>query len=176
MTIRRAFIAVNLPESVKEKAFREFSPEFPKGKFKSVERENLHFTLVFLGSTGEEKLEEIRIALRKISGFGKFGIGLGGTGSFGTRLAWMGISDGKEKIMELHSRVCSLIGIRDGGVSAHLTIARNRGANQEEFAEAMQRASAKQFGEKFEVKSIELMESVLSPQGPAYSIIESFPL
>ncbi|MFA4907934.1 MAG: RNA 2',3'-cyclic phosphodiesterase [archaeon] len=176
MTMRRAFIAVNLPGSVKEKIFREFSQEFPKEKFKSVEMENLHFTLVFLGNASEEKLGEIRITLRKINGFGEFGIGLEGTGSFGTMLVWIRIAEGKEKIAELHSRICGLIGIRGGGFSAHLTVARNRRANPKEFAEVMKRVSAKKFQESFEVKSVELMESVLSTRGPEYKIIESFAL
>jgi len=65
--LRRIFLAINIPESLKEEMLQVQNtlPEIP---CTWTSKENLHFTLVFLGNTSDKELEEV-LALAK--GVGK---------------------------------------------------------------------------------------------------------
>jgi len=61
---------------------------------------------------------------------------------------------------------------------AHLTIGRVsewKAAGRREVAEALATEQDRHFGE-WEVGRVDLMQSVLSPQGAAYSVLKSIPL
>ncbi len=66
---KRIFFAVNLPENVKEELFsyqEETKRSLDRG-VRWVEKENLHITLLFLGSVKKEKLESVIAETRKIT-------------------------------------------------------------------------------------------------------------
>lgn len=65
---KKLFYAVNLPISVKEELLfikKELEDDLGKG-IKWVKEENLHITLLFLGNTKEEKVDDIISATKEI--------------------------------------------------------------------------------------------------------------
>ncbi len=65
--LRRIFLAINIPESLKEEML-QVQNTLPEISCTWTSKENLHFTLVFLGNTSDKELEEV-LALAK--GVGK---------------------------------------------------------------------------------------------------------
>src|SRR3989338_4102649 len=63
--LHRIFLAINIPEFLKEEMLsaRNTLPEIP---CTWTSKENLHFTLVFLGNTSDKELEEILLLARKV--------------------------------------------------------------------------------------------------------------
>lgn len=92
MEAKRLFIAVNLPASVKEKIFTTYSQILNPKLFKPVEKENLHFTLKFLGNFPSEKIPELCKSLKLVSREKFFEVSMQGFGSFGKNILWIGVS------------------------------------------------------------------------------------
>lgn len=96
------------------------------------------------------------------------------------RVVWVGISDGSQ-LGEMAKRLDASLGDlgfdRDKkGFVPHLTLARARsGRNMGEVQEILRKNPATDFG-SYQVDRILLKRSVLSPQGPTYSIVREIPL
>ncbi len=178
----RVFIAIDLPEELKEKIFRIYNKfKFIKAKF--VEKENLHITLKFLGELPPNKVNEIKEALRSIE-FDKFRIKIKGLGAFpdfnNIRVLWIGVTDGKDRLLELQRKVevvCKKFGFAlEKEYVPHVTIARIKQVfNREKFSEIIDELKNIDFG-YFEVKEFKLKQSILRPQGPLYLDIEKYSL
>jgi len=164
-----------LPEELKER-IGELGKEIEQEGIRLVKPPNMHATLKFLGETHEEKLGNIEQRLREVT-FSSFKCSLKGVGVFPSekyiRVVWVGVeSNGQlEKLAE------DVIGSlkdygKDNRFSAHITIARVK--KKVDLGKFLEKYKNKELGE-FEVKSFQLMESVLSREGPAYSTIASFP-
>jgi len=169
---KRVFFAVGIPSEAREKIAQEFLPGLPNG-VKPVEKENLHFTLMFIGICPEKKIPGLVEAAKGVS-FKPFEAEISGLGKFGSRIIWLGLSSGAEELSEIARGIEKGIGFAEHEFSPHLTIARNRSLGATEFAELARRLGAKKFSEKFMVNGFELMESELSASGPKYRIINSF--
>ena len=100
MGIKRLFVAVSLPSSLKEALFQKYCKLLGSESFKLVEKQNLHLTLKFLGNFPEEKIPELCKALEKVSAVKKFSAGLSGFGSFGKNILWIGVSKGSKEMQE----------------------------------------------------------------------------
>ena len=64
----RLFVAVDIPENIKEKIVelqKNIGEKFADIKF--VEEENLHYTIKFLGEVEEQKIEEVKNILSEAS-------------------------------------------------------------------------------------------------------------
>lgn len=180
----RLFIALNLPEETKEKLEQkkqEIMASFPEGTgdrvAKWVKKENLHLTLAFLGEVKNEHLLQIcqTIAIIaksqttvavKISGVSY------DTAKQPPRLIWASCAT-SEALADLAKALQGLNGDHKP-FAGHITLARVkawvwRGLNPEERPNIRQELNI-----DFSVKSVELMESKLKPQGPEYSVIQSF--
>ena len=72
-SMKRIFIAVNLPEEIKE-SLNGLIEKLPKDKVKAVKKENLHITMKFLGYMPEETLPELYKKLNALRKFQKFRI------------------------------------------------------------------------------------------------------
>lgn len=167
----RAFIAVNIPESIKEKIWKTFSEKIPSKELKPVEKENMHLTILFLGEIPETSIAEIQRKLVPVAKFKSFEVTLGTIGCFDARVLWLGVLRGEDKLMELHDEICKHIGIKGDKFAAHLTIARNKRMSAKAFYEIVERLKKEQFMESFSVKSVDLMQSTLTSSGPIYKKI-----
>jgi len=174
---KRIFFAVNLPEEIKEKinkTFLEKLKELNKKKLiKLVKKENLHFTLSFLGYFPEEKINELIEKVNKIE-FNEFEIELANIGSFNNRVIWIDCIKGSKELSDLASKINSMLALNQEKLKAHLTIARNKNLNVKEFKETVEKLKKISFKESFKVKSFHLMESKLREEGPQYFVLKEF--
>jgi len=176
MSVKRLFVAVNLPSSLKEALFQKYCGLLSAESFKLVEKENLHLTLKFLGNLPVEKIPELCRTLSAISSEKKLTASLEGFGSFGKNILWIGISKGSEEMQGLSNKINNSLGTEFEEFSPHLTIARNKHASNLEFHKVLEALQKIKVSESFEVKSVDLMESALGEKGPKYSVIRSFEL
>ena len=108
----RLFIALNIPEGIKDRIADEILPLVPKRDFKAVEKENLHVTLGFIGESDEGRMEKIKKGLEKIN-YKKFNARIKGAGNFGTRVLWLGIEEGAQEISEIAKLAMDRAGMHD---------------------------------------------------------------
>jgi 2'-5' RNA ligase len=185
----RAFIAIQCPDKLKD-GVMEFQKKIENiGKLKTVERENIHMTLKFLGDVDEDKLDEIiRIldSIAKDDKNRKFKINLFSAGVFPNldyiKVVWVGVSGGSGEILSLQQQIDEKLAPlkfkKEKDFHPHFTVARVKFLSPQEKKEIRQVLSENSkinFGE-FEFESFELMKSELTREGPIYSIVKKFEL
>lgn len=150
-----------------------------------VRAENLHVTLRFLGTVGEDALGRVREALEAAAAsVGPFTATLGGFGSFppgpAPRVVWAGVEHGGEAFAALYRAVEAALARRglapeDRPYRAHVTLGRVRDARK---AEPLARALAARapLGAELRVDAVHLMRSDLDPAGARYSVLARVPL
>lgn len=180
----RLFIAVDIPEVLKEKILEIEKQVESLADVKYVEKENLHYTLKFLGEVDEGEVENV---VKKVKGvcksLKKFQIHAKGVGYFGSpnfiRVVWIGCEEGKEELVEISKKLedeLSYIRKDEFDFHPHLTIARPRNVeDKKRFLEKLEELKNLDFG-KFTVDKIALKQSKLSPKGPMYSDYKIFEL
>jgi len=177
----RCFIAVDVPEEVKEK-IRQVQQEFAGFDAKLVEKENLHFTLKFLGEINEEEIKSVSEKLSALANnFPPFSVLLSGMGAFPSlsyiRVVW--IAAIADDFANLHKAVAETLenaGKSEKEAVPHLTIARIRSARDKEImARIIKRYEKESFG-SMQVDKISLKKSTLTPRGPIYEDIKVYEL
>ena len=183
----RSFIAVNLNPEIKEYLTSlQVNLNVPETKIKWVEKNNLHLTMKFLGDISSEQTELLKLILKEItSRYSPFIIKLSSDiGIFPTyqmpRIIWTGIKEGANQLHELYSSIETML-YKEGfprenkDFSSHITIGRVKYIkDKDNFIQIIKRIEISNLSQ--EVKSIDLMESKLTPNGPIYNIIAKFPL
>ena len=183
----RSFIAVNLNPEIKEYlASLQVSLNVPETKIKWVEKNNLHLTMKFLGDMSLEQRELIKSGLKGIaSQYSPFIIKLSSNiGIFPTykmpRIIWVGIKEGVNQLEELYNSIENDLSNKGFSrevkyFSGHITIGRVKFIrDKNNFIQILKRIEISNLSQ--EVKSIDLMRSKLTPNGPIYSITAKFPL
>jgi len=177
----RLFIAVELPENIKEilyDAEKKIGNESAKVKW--VGKKQVHLTLKFLGEIGEDKLSIIKEALSYVK-FKKFRLALGELGWYPgedrVNVIHIGVENGKE-IFNLHSEVELKLGSlfkKDERFSVHMTLGRVKFVkDKEKFLGVLRGIKVK--NEEFWVDSFSLIKSELNKDGPKYFLIEKYNL
>ncbi len=179
---KRIFIAINLPSEVKQKLsaviekLKKINPDYA---IKWVKPENLHLTLHFFGELSEEKIPLIEEGIEKIiKKTPSFKLKTGGFGCFPNeqtpRVIFVEVKDMKTiriLIGELEVMLQNLgFPIDTRPWQAHLTLGRIKNRIRCKVSGVELESMT------FDVKSVELMESTLLPEGPIYSVIKSFAL
>jgi len=183
----RSFIAVNLNPEIKEYlASLQVSLNVPETKIKWVEKNNLHLTMKFLGDMSLEQTELIKSGLKGItSRYIPFIVKLSSNiGIFPTyrmpRIIWVGIKEGVNQLEELYNSIENDLSNKgfsreDKYFSGHITIGRVKFIrDKNNFIQILKRIEISNLSQ--EVKSIDLMGSKLTPNGPIYSLTAKFPL
>ena len=180
----RAFISADLPEL---QGLASLGKELAAsgGQLKLVDPAHLHVTLKFLGNTDEELVPQISEAMRaSIRGIGPFPVRVVGTGAFPSlsrmSVIWIGLEDAEplDKIVDALERGLAPLGFpREARpFFAHATIARVRGSRHHgEVRGIVEAHRSEEFGEH-RVDAIRLKQSVLTPQGPVYTIVDEVTL
>ena len=177
----RCFVSVDIEDRLLLDALIGVQSRLEKtgADLKSVERENIHITLRFLGDVREGLVGELQ---HLISGMNiePFRVEFKGLGVFPSlsrpRVVWVGISDGVEELTEIFGRLePELVGMgfrpESRGFSPHMTLARVRsGRNRQRLVEEVTNHADEVYGE-LGVEHIRLKKSVLTPRGPIYSTI-----
>jgi len=179
------FIAIDLPENLKEKilgVIKNFDKTVANINF--VTDENLHITLKFLGEVREDDVNSIVNILSNIAKEKEeYNLNVNGFGFFGNpkfiKTLWLGIHEGKNETIELMEDLnVKLENVKreDFKPSPHLTVGRVKTAdNHSGLINEIRKLKDIDIG-TFHVKEITLKKSVLTPEGPVYSDIKSFQL
>ena len=189
----RMFVAVRLPESsLRSLVEAQRALERRIADVKWVERENLHFTLRFFGELAPEDIAraiEAATAVTKVTP--AFTLGIAGLGAFPVhgrpRVLWAGVGAGEEPLLALAAAldrgfVAAGLGGADRPFAPHLTLGRVRDPNAPrsrgprpprvppQATAPMREAIAETRCEPvtFQVTSVAMVESRLSPRGPTY--------
>lgn len=183
MNLVRAFIAIELSPSLKEKLHTETESlrgALPRSIVRWVPVVNIHLTLKFLGDTPLNDLEKLKDYLAEsVAAEHSFDLAVNGIGVFGgfsrPRVIWAGLADNGH-LRSLHECVETAAG-KIGSeperrpFSPHLTLGRvqrqiSRG-DKERIREAVLSHETLDFG-TMQVNSLHLFESKLKPTGAVY--------
>lgn len=176
----RGFIAIDIASFQK---LSDFINEIKNSSanIKTVEPENIHITLKFLGDTNEEKIDTINeIIINSVKEIKPFDIKLKSTGFFPNqnyiKVVWVGIQNTEQIqiIAEKIDKKLAEIGFNreKRKFSAHLTIARVRSAkNKEKLIQIINKYKDVEFA-TIAVDKIKLKKSVLTQKGPIYSTLK----
>ncbi len=186
MGVIRSFIAVNLPEELKEKIGAEIPYLKDSGAdVKWVDPESMHITLKFLGYVPEEKIDQVAFVAAGVAReIRPFELIFRGTGAFpaetAPRVVWVGVEDPSGMLMELQKRLeeaLSGLGFeKEGGFNAHITLGRVKSPkNRQALAGRLATLRGSLFG-KIKVENIHLMKSELRPGGSLYSALSQIKL
>jgi 2'-5' RNA ligase len=182
---KRLFIAIDIPEDIKNKIYDFTADLFGKNRgIRVVQASNIHVTLRFLGSTDINKIQKIENAVKMTAdSLKKFKYRVTGrVGAFPSlgraKVVFMEIDDGNTQISEIYDLLnnnLSKIKIRKESRKfvPHITIARIRN-----------RISIEDFTDSgpggpegwLDCSDITLFESKLRPQGAEYYVIGRFDL
>ena len=177
MSIFRGFIAIDIPSFPK---LLEFENDLRKidADIKLVEPKNIHITLKFLGDTSEAHIEKIQDIIKEsVKGIQPFEIIFSNVGVFPNlnymKVIWIGIQNAEPiKIIanSINEKITILGFEKDKRpFSAHLTIGRVKTAKNKERVKQILIKYQKMDFYSFNVESVKLKKSVLTPKGPIYS-------
>jgi 2'-5' RNA ligase len=184
----RSFLAFELPPEIREE-IGKISRELRKSRLPArwVREENIHLTIVFLGSIDENVVEDLEERVGSVvKGFTGFTAGLKGVGVFPNqwkpRVLWIGLDGdigGLSKLRDELQDALRVFGLREEKrpFRAHLTLGRfkDRLKGDEELKWILDRyhdiAS-----QPYCLDELVLFKSDLRPGGPVYTKMASWPL
>ncbi len=180
----RLFVAVDLSEEIRD-SISKLSKTFAVKGIKTVEKENLHLTLKFLGEVQDSKKDRIISALDEIE-YKKFRINLKGVGYFPggskLRVIWVGVHSGAKQLETLanlvEDKMVELKFKKERRFVPHTTIARVKRIDnntRNHILKQLAEFQGKEFGE-MEVDHFSLKKSTLTPSGPIYEDLKIFEL
>jgi 2'-5' RNA ligase len=178
----RLFLAVFPPADVQaraEAAIRALRAAPHGGGVSWVTRDNLHYTLRFLGELGADGARRAGEAAREAAAVhAPFDAALGALGAFPrpdrARVLWAGLSAGEAPFRALARSLEQALHTRgferaDKPFSPHLTLGRVRDRDSD-WSEAL--AAAAPPTAAFRVDAIRLVKSTLSPKGSIYETLD----
>jgi 2'-5' RNA ligase len=180
----RSFVAFDINNPAILQKFAEVQESLLKtgADLKSVEPQNIHITMRFLGDIQATTVDSIHEGMKKVD-FSAFNCEIHGVGVFPdlryTRVVWAGITKGSDELQKIAEQLetqLRQLGFRADprGFSPHLTLARVRtGRNKAELARIVQELTDYDFG-TLKADCLRLKKSVLTPQGPIYSTLREF--
>ena len=187
----RVFIAINLPEDIKEK-LTDYQAKWPELPIRWTKKDNLHITLMFLGYLSDEELLEVLKSTKEaVSKHQPFFINLkkiiyGPPKKLPPRMIWAEGEKSKElgklqKDLENSLLSSEALAKEDLTIEArpyapHITLGRIKAWEFRKIEPEERPEVNEEINLNFEVNSIEVMESELKRGGPEYTILESCPL
>jgi 2'-5' RNA ligase len=188
---KRLFVAIWPPAHIVaglQAAIAGLGRGLPERAVRWTRTEQIHLTLNFLGAIECGRIAGIESALRDAcGGHGRHRVRVAGLGCFPDRsrprIIWAGLAGDLRPVENLEKAIaagllgCGCVG-EERPFHAHLTIGRVSqldAAGRRRVAEVLAGEQSHDFGE-WEVERVDLMQSMLSPQGAAYSVLESIRL
>ena len=178
MQLKRIFIAINLPDSVK-KELLSYKEKWPELSARWVLPENLHITLLFLLNMSEKDLQELIIfsqnAASKHNPFEIVFSGIQyGPSPENPRMIWITLQESQE--LQSLQKDIQQFKPDEKSFSPHLTLARLRQMEFRRIEPEERPMIQEEFSIHIPVNSFEIMESNLRRQGPKYTVLQSIPL
>lgn len=172
----RAFIAVDVSnkngiENLQQELLR--SIKWSPREVKPVEKQNFHFTLIFLSTVDLDTIDKIKAKLLELQ-FKPIKVIYSGLGGFPSsdfaRVIWIGVDEkGGKDLVSLAELVISKmaeIGFKSKPFTPHLTIFRIKSKNLK-LNTIISKYNHKTFGSDV-ISKIHLKKSDLTPAGPVY--------
>ena len=183
----RAFLGIKLPETVRVVlGMLQRQLAASEADVKWVLPSHLHVTLKFLDEISESQRCAIEERVEQVArGEPAFQLGLDRVGAFPSigapRVIWIGLLVGKECVAHLAASMEQALGdleVRkeERPFAAHLTIGRVRSPRHRPALVQRLREVAWQPPAAWDVTSVTLYHSMLSPSGPRYTVLAEFPL
>jgi RNA 2',3'-cyclic 3'-phosphodiesterase len=182
----RAFVALEISAPKVIDGLVRFQGELGAtgADLKLVERENLHFTVKFLGEISQSQAAEADARLKHLSLKGAE-VEVRGVGAFPhvdrPRVVWAGVGHDHEKFVApvAEEVIGALEGIGerdDRPFTAHVTLARVRSdRNGQVLSRLLTSAAERSFGFT-RLAALRLKSSALTPGGPVYTDVGEYPL
>lgn len=188
MMKRRIFIAINLPEEVK-KELQPYQSKWPELPVRWTKLDNVHITLVFIGDVGDKGVVEVsRIVKEVTSRHSPFPVHLakvcyGPTDKMPPRMIWA-VGDRSQEFTLLRDAIeKSLLALphihfpqAKREFTPHITLGRMRQWEWQQIEPEERPEVTEELDIKWQVESVELMESKLKRRGAEYTIVESVSL
>ena len=183
----RLFIAINLPADQRRAIFQATVPlreALPTITW--VAEDRLHFTLKFLGEQPQQDVRALETALGDVVGRHRaISVEMGGVGAFpnlrAPRVVWLGVEHESKLELLQHDieSACAGLGYDVEGrpFRPHITLGRVKrelGRSEVQVLEAL--VESVHFADELDVRSVDLMSSVLAGHGAAYSLLAALPL
>jgi RNA 2',3'-cyclic 3'-phosphodiesterase len=177
----RTFIALDVSnKTVIEKLQAELAnfARWSRQEVKPIEKQNFHFTLIFLGEVDLSTVDKIKGKLSELQ-FEPIKISYTGLGGFpnpsSARVVWMGVDEeGGKTLISLADKVASKmadIGLRSKQpFSPHITLFRIKRAKLN-ISQILSRYNVKNIGPPDIIDKIHMKRSTLTQTGPIYSNI-----
>lgn len=175
MTTRRLFVAIPLPEGVKDDLLSTI-PNVPTRDIRWTERENLHFTLSFLGDREEEELDTICAKIETVASE-RFPFRMmfkGFKTMYKNRkpsMAWAVFRESPSYIEFASEFGDELDGDKRNEPIAHVTLGRVKN-KADRFVRTPKMNHITPF--ELDVDRVELWESKFDEDGISYNVIQSF--
>lgn len=176
----RAFISLDIkdPQLLDRIVSIQEEIERSGADIKHVERQNIHFTLKFLGNISPSVIDPIFEVMQRIS-FKPFELRINKVGCFNPRrprTIWIGAGEGSEEVIRMQAeleRGLTELDFRPEGrrYTPHATIGRVRsGRNRERLLKILEKLENTEVG-VMKIVSIYLKKSNLTPKGPIYEVL-----
>ncbi|ABR56565.1 2'-5' RNA ligase [Methanococcus aeolicus Nankai-3] len=170
----RCFLAIELTDKLKEK-IGELQNNFKINGIKSVEKENLHITVKFLGDIDDDKLEKIKLVDLSIN---PVNTPIKEVGVFPNenyiKIIWVGAPKLTNTLKEIDEKISELGFKKERSYIPHITIGRVKFIkDKNHLKEKIEKYKNIKF-DNLEVKNIVLIGSQLTEKGPIYTTIKKW--
>lgn len=187
----RAFIAIELPDNIRGELarLRDALAGGMEPGIKWVSPDSIHLTLKFLGNVAMQRIPELETAVKQASSMSEpFRLKLSGLGAFPSQkrpeVIWCGLQGDTEPLSQLQHRIEEkLIPLGFPAetrlFSPHLTLARvRRDTGTRARNRLMNRIQEVKSpaGPAFDIDTVSLMQSRLTPAGAVYTTLAAVPL
>ena len=181
--LHRIFVAVPLDENLRDAILDlQRHLEGAGAVARWTRREQLHFTLRFLGEISLAQVARVKVAAREAAGrIGPFTVTLQGLGAFPSlhrpQVVWAGVEEGKEPLQALAGRLQEALARQrfpdePRPFRPHLTLARVKSTrNWGELVRALSAFKDEGIGTQ-QIDTLVVFESHLTPKGPQYTPLE----
>ncbi len=189
----RLFYGVYVDEGLRDAVVRlQDRLRVPEPRIKWVERQNLHFTLRFIGDVPVSRAADFAAAGRAAApACTSFDMQLRGAGAFPSlanpNTIWLGAAGGAEAMIQLHRALSDVLDTaalaepEGRAFVPHCTLGRVRQGRGRRLGECGQLAQALEAEAETEIGAMScgefcLISSTLTSSGPQYEAVESFAL
>ncbi len=169
----RLFIAFDVSDEINNYC-RQIQSQLPDSDSKLVKE--FHLTLRFLGECDESETKDIIKSLKKVK-FDSFKVKTSNLGVFPNenfiKVVWLGLEP-KDKIINLKNSIEEALSLtKDERFYPHITLTRIKFLkNKLEYIKKLKEIETKEL--EFNVKSIKLYKSELTPKGFVHEMLEEF--